>query len=245
MTSLEIINLTLARLGAQQATSLADTNKNPRLAVQAYAFAKDEVLRFHPWPCIVARKAAQDEIDIAWVTLTPYVTGDIISNYDAAASTHTADKLYVCITSGTTGATRPSTTSADITDGSAHWKYIAAVENLTDYDYQYIIPANCLRVLEVGDASQYLREGPFIYTDEEDPTIRYVKESTDPEEWDNFIHEAIALRTAQMICEAVTGSASMAQMLQQEYMQVLVSGMGIAQGEASEEPEHETRWEEA
>jgi len=295
MTSLEIMNLALARIGAQQATSLSDTNKNPRLAIQSYPFARDEVLRYHPWPAITTQAVLQDDADLAWVASTAYAVADFAvssarlyecitagtSGTPTGPTTTAADitdgtvhwkyvcayenlpwkastayvlndrvvnnsRLYKCITAGTSHTSGgPTTTSADITDNTAHWKFCAEYTNLTDYDYQYVLPEDCLRILDVEDSTQFKREGYFLYCDTEYPTVRYVKMSTDPDEWDNFIQTAISLRLAMMICEGVTGSASMAQVLQQEYMQVLVSAMGVAQSEASAEPEHETRWEDA
>jgi hypothetical protein len=55
----------------------------------------------------------------AWVKSTAVVTGDRCRANSA---------LYECITTGTTNSTGsgPSGTSTDITDGTAHWKYIQA-----------------------------------------------------------------------------------------------------------------------
>lgn len=51
----------------------------------------------------------------AWAITTPYVVGDIRKN---------ASRIYVCITAGTSaGSGGPTTTSADITDNTAHWRY--------------------------------------------------------------------------------------------------------------------------
>lgn len=293
MTSLEIMNLALARLGAVQATSLSDTNKNPRLAIQAYPFARDEVLRYHPWPCITSNAILLDDTDLTWITATEYTVGDLViyssrlyecitagtsafapsttasditygtvhwkyicaadnlvwkasTTYTAGDRVVNASRLYKCITTGqSAGSGGPTTTASDITDNAAHWKFLSEYANITDYAYQYVIPKDTLAILQVGDKTQYKREGFFIYSDELNPSIKYIRASTEPDEWDNFIQEAIALRLAMMICEAVTGSATKEQQLQQEYLQILTSGMSIASGEASEEPAHETRWEEA
>ncbi len=53
-----------------------------------------------------------------WAALTAYVEGvDIVRN---------SGKIYVCTTSGTSAASGgPTTTAADITDGSAHWAHVA------------------------------------------------------------------------------------------------------------------------
>jgi len=52
----------------------------------------------------------------AWANTTAYVAGDRRSN---------SSRSYVCITAGTSaGSGGPATTSADITDGTVHWRYM-------------------------------------------------------------------------------------------------------------------------
>lgn len=60
----------------------------------------------------------------AWAPSTDYVVGDRVTN---------AGRVYVCRTAGeSAGAGGPSTTDADITDGSAHWRYLG--EGTADVD---------------------------------------------------------------------------------------------------------------
>ncbi len=52
----------------------------------------------------------------AWAVTTAYVVGDRVTN---------ASRAYHCITAGTSaGSGGPTTTSADITDGTVHWQYL-------------------------------------------------------------------------------------------------------------------------
>ncbi len=69
---------------------------------------------------------------VAWAPTTAYVIGDRRTN---------AARSYVCITAGTSaGSGGPTTTAADITDGTAHWRYMgegaaaadAAAESVDD-----------------------------------------------------------------------------------------------------------------
>lgn len=50
-----------------------------------------------------------------WVGPVAVVAGDIRTNVGRA---------YICITTGTTGSSGPTTTSLDYTDGNAHWRYL-------------------------------------------------------------------------------------------------------------------------
>ncbi len=54
----------------------------------------------------------------AWVNTTGYTVGQLRRN---------SGNIYICITAGTSaGSGGPTTTAADITDGTVHWRYIAA-----------------------------------------------------------------------------------------------------------------------
>lgn len=54
----------------------------------------------------------------AWAALTAYAIGARVVN---------SGNVYRCITAGTSaGATGPTGTAADITDGTVHWKYLGA-----------------------------------------------------------------------------------------------------------------------
>lgn len=59
----------------------------------------------------------------AWVQSTAYVIGDRVNN--------DTGKIYECITAGTSaGSGGPTGTNADITDNTAHWKYVAAAADV-------------------------------------------------------------------------------------------------------------------
>lgn len=56
---------------------------------------------------------------VAWTNTTAYAVGELATN--------NGGKLYACITVGTSaGSGGPTGTTANITDGTAHWMYIAA-----------------------------------------------------------------------------------------------------------------------
>lgn len=234
MTSLDVINLALGRIGAQTISSEASTDRNAVAAVREYPFARDEVLRAFNWPTLLKRAELDDETSLAWVTGTAYVAGDYCSSND---------NLYLCITSGTS-ASAPTTTAADITDGSAHWKYVGTFDNETDYTYQYVVPYDCLRLISVED-DEFLREGRFIFSDYSDAVAKYVKKSTDPEEWDTMMQKAISLRLASSIADNITGGKVNLQALQNEYLSVLNQAQGSAMGEGIEEEAQDFTWTEA
>lgn len=66
----------------------------------------------------------------AWASTTAYVLGDRRSN---------GGNSYVCITAGTSaGSGGPTTTAADITDGTVHWRYLGAGTAAVDVTAQSV-----------------------------------------------------------------------------------------------------------
>jgi len=48
-------------------------------------------------------------------------------------------------------------------------------ENLTNYAYMYPIPADCAKIVMVGDNKEYNVEGAFIFTNEADAVLLYIQ----------------------------------------------------------------------
>lgn len=77
----------------------------------------------------------------AWASTTGYVVGDRVTN---------ASRVYYCRTAGTSaGSGGPSTTSEDITDGTAHWRYLG--EGTGDIDVEAECEDNGATVALAGD----------------------------------------------------------------------------------------------
>ena len=118
MTSLEIINKALYRLGSQPASSLSDTAKAAARAVEDYASARDQVLRLIAWPTVVSRVALYDMAEQAtpWTLSRRYGVGERVTN--------DTGKTYQCITAGRAAASGgPTGTGGSITDGTVVWEY--------------------------------------------------------------------------------------------------------------------------
>ncbi len=97
------------------------------------------------------------------------------------------------------------------------WNSVSARETLaplgTDpiwgYDYHYLWPADCLRVLMVDTEYAWVVEGRSILTfagDEID--IKYIKQETDTAQYDALLVAACAARMAVELCEELTQSNS-------------------------------------
>lgn len=97
------------------------------------------------------------------------------------------------------------------------------------YAYQYPLPTDpyCLRVLEFNNGSMgypqdnmfnnsggpvFVIEGRKLITDEGTAKIKYIGRSTDPNDYDANLIDALAARLAFEICYSITGSSSMVQL---------------------------------
>jgi hypothetical protein len=131
MTDLLIVNGALAHLGSLPATTMADTTKNQAAAIAAYPTARDSILRMFPWSCVMKREALLDTaVAICqWVLSHTYHVGDKCTN--------DTGKVYECITAGVSaGAGGPTGVTANITDGTAHWKYVIADDTTTNWAWR-------------------------------------------------------------------------------------------------------------
>ena len=109
-----------------------------------------------------------------------------------------------------------------------------------EFDYEYQLPDDCLRVLEFKDAITYnikwRIEGRKLRTTEAGPVyIRYLREITDPAEFDPMLADAIAARLAADCAISITGEASKRQLSLQFYDMVLKEARRIDSREQSQD----------
>jgi len=111
---------------------------------------------------------------------------------------------------------------------------LAALVSTPDwgYSYQYQIPTNCLRIIQVdqwyappvmsdyiGASESYWQiESNKILTDRPAPLkVRYVSRVTDCGDWDPLFAEVFACRLAVEICERLTQSRPKRELAHEEY----------------------------
>jgi len=213
MTILDVCNLALMRIGDLAITSLSDTTKQARIVSAFVHTAIDEVIRVFPWNCTIRRSRPLLPADVpAWVTLTAVTEG----MYRNAGTT----RIYLCVTSGTTGATAPTGTSGTITDGTAEWRFIMNTtdENLSVFTYRYLLPVDILRVLDLNGSksAMYRIEGRILYTNETECIVRYAKK-IDVDDMDPVLINAIVSRLASQVAYVITSNEQIAQLLYQEF----------------------------
>lgn len=89
------------------------------------------------------------------------------------------------------------------------------------FAHQFQMPADSLRLLEVRDLStaDYQVEGRRILANDDVLYVRYIAKITDPNEYDVHFVNAVSVRLAFELCEAITQSSTKKNELYQEYQQ--------------------------
>ena len=103
---------------------------------------------------------------------------------------------------------------------------------LWDWSYQYQIPTDCLRILQVGQwyptpdlsdlistgGQEYVLEGKYILSNQAGPLkLRYLSRVTDPVQFDTAFDMAFSAYLAYLVAEPLTASAEQKQMAYQDY----------------------------
>ncbi len=122
---------------------------------------------------------------------------------------------------------------------------------LFGWSYQYALPADCLRVVELnqigwdaqGFADAFVIEQKNMLTNQATANIRYLARITDCSMYPPLFIEALAMKLAAVICKPLTGSAEQTAQL----LQILPSIIGKAvQTNAIEgKPRRRDQWEES
>lgn len=125
------------------------------------------------------------------------------------------------------------------------------------FDYQYQMPSDCLRILQVGeyypgvsltdyrntDEAEWRIEGRKILTNLEAPLkIRYVASISDTGQWDAAFVEAFACRLAVESAEALTQSTSKRELAWEEYKQAIKMAVRANAIESAPEPLPDSEW---
>lgn len=115
------------------------------------------------------------------------------------------------------------------------------------FDYQYQLPAGCLRFLEASvegrQVSGYQLEGGKILTDAAAPIdIRYLVDVPEPAEWDADFADAFALRIAWAVGTKIAGSNFDKAKVWQQYEDALASSKRVDAAENPPIAQEESDW---
>lgn len=87
-----------------------------------------------------------------------------------------------------------------------------------EYDFQYALPSDCLRVLKFYDSSYNWKvENTKILTNDPAPYVYYVSDVTDPTIFDSLFNSMLVIKLALELSYAITGATFAASALSEEY----------------------------
>jgi len=90
------------------------------------------------------------------------------------------------------------------------------------YDYEYQLPSDCIRVLEVNDGSNlisnYVIEGRKLLVDEDSVYIKFIERITDPNYYTPQFIMVLSSRLAAELAYAITNNKSNAELIMQLYL---------------------------
>jgi hypothetical protein len=102
------------------------------------------------------------------------------------------------------------------------------------YTKKFALPADCLRVLDIENYFEdYEIEGRFIVTDATQIKLKYIYRVEDPNQFDSLTIQAIALKLASELAEALTGRADLRDRMLAKYLQVISEARGVDSQERS------------
>ena len=113
-----------------------------------------------------------------------------------------------------------------------------------DYDYQFTLPSDCLRVIRPNTADlDWQVEGRKILTNDSDTLyLRYIYDVTDVTQWDASFYNVCAAALAVDICEKLTQSNTKKQLLQSEYQDAVKVARRMDAFEGGPEDAPEDGW---
>ena len=103
------------------------------------------------------------------------------------------------------------------------WRFAERTERLAalegapfgDYENVFALPADCLRVKEVDETSNWTVAGGRLYTDSSTATVRYTARVMEPSLWDPLFSDVVSFRLAAELAFAVAASQTLAQQMWQ------------------------------
>lgn len=185
----EPCNEALDLIGVKSIDSRYDYNTDP--SVQAikcrlhYPKVRKSLIRSFEWPFAQTRIKLVD----AWATATAYTT----DRYAWISSV-----LYKCKLAHTSG-----TFATDL--AVPKWE-IYADRPSCEWDYQYVMPADFLRLKEVYESNGYYYENRMVLTDDTEVDLKYVRDIENVNEWDELFRQVFVYQLGLKMQATLAGT---------------------------------------
>lgn len=113
-----------------------------------------------------------------------------------------------------------------------------------DYDYQFTLPGNCLRIIRPATPNlDWVLEGRKILTNDGSTIyLRYIRDVEDTAQWDSSFYNVVCAALALDICERLTQSNQKKQLLTQDYEEALRRAKRVDAFETGPEDPVDDNW---
>ncbi len=228
-TAEDICNLALGHLGEAPIVDIDDNNTRAAACKERYDTTLDATLRAHRWN--FAKKRAL--VLPAWVemdNLTVGASSVLIEKQDHGLTT--GQRVRLKDTTQFDGVW-PVTASecweftldgAPLTSGATVGSY--ALSPPFGWSYQYALPSDCLRVLELNDSEEgdnltpWEIESGHLLTEAEECRLVYIARVSDVTKFDALFVDAFALSLAIRLTEIIRGATSKTEQLTAQYERI-------------------------
>lgn len=195
LTETAICNMALGRIGAKRLAAL-DTDDSPEaiLCRLHYSQTRDALFRFFTWTFASTRLSLVD----AWATATAYTTDQYVWQ---------SSVLYKCAIAHTSG-----TFATDL--AAAKWTVYSTRPSF-EWDYQYVLPSDYLRMIYNYSENEsdlpnerFTIESKKLLTNDDEALIVYIRQVTDPAEFDPLFVEILVLQLALKLINPIAGTGT-------------------------------------
>ena len=115
-----------------------------------------------------------------------------------------------------------------------------------EWDYQYSVPADCIRVLGIyGTDYPYALEGEKLLTDASEIDLKYIKGITDPTKFDSLFVEVLVLQLAVNLAIPLSQDVNLAERAAGELMVKMKQARRISFTETDSGKELPVTWNES
>lgn len=116
---------------------------------------------------------------------------------------------------------------------------------LFGFQYQFSMPADCLRIWKVVDACSYQVEGKRILSDTDIFAFIGISRIENPDEFDSFFAEALAVKMAAELAVPLAASVSLKNELYKEFRDVVQQAKTLSAMEGMQETFSQSGWLES
>ena len=235
-TAVSICNMALSLVGSANVITTLDGvgSEENRQCFLHYEPTRDALLRSHPWNFAIKRTVLVTPAETA-KTITGATAANPVVISVASHGYSTGDRVRIASVGGMTSINNREFTIESLTsgtfslldeNGTAYTAYTsggtATKIPAFDYSYWFTLPTGCLRVIRVnGDEYNYKTEAGRLLFNSDEAELIYVKQVTDPAEFDSQFVQLLSLALAVKIAVKLSDNANLKESLKADLRDML------------------------